>query len=341
MNVLVHPGFDAFYCSFYLQGIAEVFGPWAIRYGRDGFPEFRQPHSLAFLVPPAGRKAFIDAQDSSEINERALRWCDVYAKANVDPARLPGEAGRKILAIGPSFGVRWWGAARAARHAVANYFKSRSELGGGRGPREHFANYWRQYRYRLPLAAYAPGRSMDDYAFFLSALWRDEDECNRFRANFIEACRSVPGIRFEGGFAPGRVSAPPKFEPFLVDRRYALAEYLEKTKASIAAFNTPAVYGCLGWKLAEYLALGKAIITTPLGRSLPAPLVHGVHAHFVDGSIDEITGALVLLARDADYRHGLESHAREYFLEHLAPARCIERIERRVNGGEDAANAAH
>ena len=52
--------------------------------------------------------------------------------------------------------------------------------------------------------------------------------------------------------------------------------------------NTPGVSGCLGWKLGEYLALGKAIISTPIQRQLLADLEHGTHIHVVDGSEDSM-----------------------------------------------------
>jgi len=328
-HIVVRPDFDAYYCSYYLAGIAEVFGCGAIRFGRGDFPNSLQAHSLAFLVQPQGFKVFIDTQDSSAIHEDALDWCDVYAKINVDASSLTGAARSKVTAIGPSFAVRIWGPLRAAGLAVDNFLKSRTVLSGRGSRREHFANYWRQYHYRLPLSALQPGRSEGDYVFFLTSLWRGELDgapCNEFRANFIRACRDMAGIRFEGGFAPRPAGYAPGFEDLMVGRRYAFPEYLTKVKRSVVVFSTPAVYRCHGWKLGEYLALGKAIISTPLSRELPAPLEHGTHAHFVDGSIGGIEEAVRLLVEDGDYRRRLERNAREYFERYLAPARCIERI---------------
>ena len=328
MNVVIDPYLDAYYCSFYLAGIAEVFGPRAVRFSHDGIPDMPRPHSMALVLEPGGRRIVIDTQDSAACYGDALSWCDVYAKINVDPAEHGDEARKKVLAIGPSFGIRHWGLAQAVRHAVGRYGKCRSEFDGYRSRREYFANYWRQYHYRLPLAAYAPEPSRGNYVFFVSALWKQERECNEYRANFIAAARSAPGLEFEGGFAPRRPDDIRGFETLAVKRRYALDEYLVRLKRSLVAFNTPAVYGCLGWKLAEYLALGKAIISTRLNRSLAAPLEHGRHIHFVDGSFDEIKEAVKLLSGDDAYRRQLESNAREYFLEYCAPARCIERIVR-------------
>jgi glycosyltransferase involved in cell wall biosynthesis len=235
--------------------------------------------------------------------------------------------------MGPSFGIRIWGPATWATLAAANYVRRLPEFGGIGGSREHFANYWRQYHYRLPIEAYTHERSRGDYIFFLSPVWKQEPRCNEYRASFIKACRSLRGVAFEGGFAPRRKGDVRGFEDFAVERRYPLPDYIAKLKRSLVAFNTPAVYGCLGWKLAEYLALGKAIISTPLGRALPAPLEHGRHIHFVDGSFDEIARAIELISSDGAYRRELENNAREYFLRHLAPAKCIERIVARAAGG--------
>jgi glycosyltransferase involved in cell wall biosynthesis len=118
-----------------------------------------------------------------------------------------------------------------------------------------------------------------------------------------------------------------------MSQRIPFSEYIEKTKKSAVAFNTPAVHGCLGWKLAEFLALGKAIISTEVGRILPAPFVHGEHVHFVDGSETSIREAVTRITSDDIYRAKLESGAREYYEAYLAPGKVIERImHAAVNG---------
>ncbi len=83
------------------------------------------------------------------------------------------------------------------------------------------------------------------------------------------------------------ISAYNFFVDFTMASRIPFTEYMTKLKSSLVIFNTPAVFGCHGWKLAEFRALGKAIISTPLTRELPSPLEHGTHVHFVDGSIDQ------------------------------------------------------
>ena len=111
-----------------------------------------------------------------------------------------------------------------------------------------------------------------------------------------------------------------------LDDRLDLGTYIERVQRSAFVFNSPAVHGCLGWKLGEYLALGKAILSTPLSRSLPAPLEHGVHAHFVDDDVDSIRAGVELLLNDESYRSRLERGAGQWYQTHLAPARVAERL---------------
>lgn len=326
MRIFIKPDVNAFYCSYYIEGLRELFGERSISYSAGGFPGSRQLHSMLMRAEPDGPRVIIDTRDTSAVYDEALDWCDVYAKVNPAIEGYPEDETGKVLPIGPSFALRIWDLARAALLAVSNCMRSRRLLRGYGDYREHFADYWRQYHYRLPLEEYAPSASSDGYVFFLSSFWRDDPACNESRAAFIESCMSDSTIEFEGGFAPRPPGVLGKYEPLAAGRRYPLEEYIEKTVRSAVTFNTPAVDGCLGWKLAEYLALGKAVISTPIQRKMPARLISGTHIHFVDGSRESLAAALELLVQNRDYRENLERNARAYFLEHLAPRRCIERI---------------
>ncbi|MCB1037592.1 MAG: hypothetical protein KDD47_27420, partial [Acidobacteria bacterium] len=249
-EVHLYPAFNALYYSFYAEGLRRVVGPGRIRLTASGFPDLGS-HGLALrLVGREERRIFISASDGPGLNAEALAWCDLFVKVNLDPAQVPAHAAHKVMAPGPSFPVRAWGPAAAAFAAAGSFVAAR-----GRVPsvREHFANYRRQYRYRLEEEAYRPGESEGDYVFFLSTLWRSEPETNRLRSLFVQAASGRSGLRFEGGFAPRRGAPVPGFEEETAPRRVSIAEYVEKTKRSCAVFNTPAVSGCHGWKLGEFL----------------------------------------------------------------------------------------
>ncbi|HKI87076.1 MAG TPA: hypothetical protein VKA53_10060 [Thermoanaerobaculia bacterium] len=323
MKTEVSPSFDALYYSFYDLGLRRVIGRHSLRYTAKGFPVLGH-HGLAFRRASDGARVFISASDGSALNQTALDWCDLYAKINVDSAVTAADPqGGKVVPIGPSFAVRAWAPLGATLLSLARLARGRRLIGD---PAEHLKNYVRQWRHRLPEAAYRPGRSQPDYAFFMASLWKKEGAINEARANFLRAARRAPGLTFEGGFAPRAGGDVPGFEDLTAESRLPLKEYVARMKRSVVAFNTPAVSHCLGWKLAEFLALGKAIISTPLARELPAPLEHGRHVHYVDGSEGEVREALEILRRDHAYRAKLEQNARGYYETHLEPEAVIERL---------------
>jgi len=336
-NVVLNPAFDIFYNSFYLHGLIELFGASRIEYSSRSFPPLSSG-CLAMLVRGARElRVVIDPYDGAVItnyNRSGLEWCDVYAKVNLARTLVPDDQRHKCLPIGPSFPIRLWGPMGSAWMAARSYRPSvdyAPRLQGINNSREHFANYSRQYRHALPLQSFVRGRTRDGYVYFLSSLWREEEApgTNEYRARFIECCKANPAVVFEGGLVssePGTSRASGRFADCMAPGRVPLQEWLEKTQSSSIVFNTPAVWSCHGFKLAEFLALGKAIISTPLARELPAPLVHGEHIHYVDGSVESIRTAVDLLLSDRAYRHHLEQNAGEYYQRVLSPTRTISRM---------------
>jgi glycosyltransferase involved in cell wall biosynthesis len=249
---------------------------------------------------------------------------------NHDPSLLRNGETERVVPLGPSFGVRDWG---GLLHTCQDMWRI---LRGGGGVfatdgSRHGAIWWtrnsrKQFLDRLPESRYQPGTADPGYVFFASWAWKQHDAPNRSRARFMRACRTLPDIRFEGGFAPRRRNDIPDIDDLMAHRIYPFSDWLARTRRSVVAFNTPAVHECLGWKLGEFLALGKAILSLPLTRQMPSPLVHGENVHFVDDNQDAMVDAIALLARDRQYRSRLERAARSYYLAELAPERAIRRL---------------
>jgi hypothetical protein len=327
-SVVIHPGFNASYYSFYIQGLIETFGESNIRFSAREFPELPTEWLSWIYNGERQIRIAIDAYDGQITLPQyaAMDWCDVFGKVNLRSHLVFKEHIQKCLAIGPSFGIRTWPVARTLWLSLKNY---RLGTRGFVESREHFGNYWRQYRYRLGLDHFTPGPSLDNYVFCVSSLWSENQapRTNELRAAFMNCCKTLEGITFEGGFIPttnpGRAA---RYQDQIVAKRYPYTEWLEKTKRSALVFNNPAVWQCHGWKLGEYLALGKAIVSSPLVNDLPAPLVHGEQMHYVDGSENSLKDAIQLIVGDRKYRQHLERNARQYFETYLTPRRVIERL---------------
>ncbi len=337
-TVEVHPYFASFHQSFFLEGLRSVFGPANIIYSARRFPAFKRSGFLKFIVRgETERRFFVDEWDSPTYEEGGLAWCDVYAKRNIDPARMPHQHAGRVVPAGPTFPLRFAAPLPAAYSAVQTWLLAAMRAGtrynGYARSKEHFAGWYRQWSYGLPESVYEPGVSRPDYVFFSSSIWKEDGETNQTRALFIEACQSVDGVTLEGGFTPRSAGAVHGYEHLTVGRRYTHQEFIEKTRVSAVAFNNPAVERAFSWRLGESLALGKAIISTPLERLVPAPLVHGEHIHFVEPSRDAMKDAIEKICRDDAYRHRLEQNARQYYLEHVAPSAAVRRVLAAAEGG--------
>lgn len=324
----VYPAFNARYYSVYIEGLRRLLGPSNVRYTAEGFPSFG-PECLAFRVENSSEtRVYLHSDDMPELDPDGLRWSDIFGKVNLKPDLVPHEYQPKVLALGPMFPVRVWNRFAAEARAVANYVLS----GGASDPlRSHIANFRGQYHSRFPESEYHPGKSDPDYVFFNGALWERESEANTVRARFIQAAQQIDAVRFEGGLTPrrtrqgARVFDPSEYQQYL-SQRYSPRDYLEKTKESVVAFNNPAYRDCHSWRLAEYMALGKAIVSTPIIRALPLPLEHGHHVHYVDGSVESIEEAIRQIRADNQYRLSLEYNARRYYETYLAPERVVRRV---------------
>jgi hypothetical protein len=322
----IDPRFAPEHAAYYLSGLMNLYGLSDFPWSRAGFPTaYCDTKPLAFVVRRGSEQCniFIAADDMPELDGIALEWADVYGKVNLDPTLVPSTGADKVIPIGPSHALRLWSPGASLRMAW------RTARAGGQivSTREHYRRFWLQTSRRLEHAAYEPGRSEDAYTFYNGWLWAKHPEANGPRADFMRACKALaPDVEFEGGFTPRRRDDVPEYFDVVADRHYTLPEYLERIRRATVVFNNPAAHHCLGWKLAEFLRLGKAIITLPLSREMPAPLVHGEHAHVVDGSLDSIQRAVRTITADPSYRLRLEQGARRYYLAYLTPERVIERL---------------
>ena len=163
--------------------------------------------------------------------------------------------------------------------------------------------------------------------FFISSIWKKELQTNTNRLNYIKACKTNSKIIFEGGFAPRKDGDNLGFEAFLTPNRFDLKSYFYKTKKSEFVFNTPAVLSCHGWKLGEFLAMGKAIISTNHKNILPSPLHNDIHVIYVDeNSFEDYSEKINCLINNSEKRIELETNAFIYFKEYLEPKAVITKI---------------
>ncbi len=318
----VHPAVSPRYYGFYLQGFAEAFG-WRVRLSTKAFPALGDPKAGLAAILPGGQRVFVAANDFAFVAPQVLAWADVVGQVNVDPdAARPGN----VLPLGPSFGTPW-----ASPASLTGFVVRSGAMTAPRRVPAMLRDYLRHQSDREPLSSYQPRPSdAADPIYLLANLWPNASEANLRRLRFLRAAASARVVRVEGGFH-STAGLPAEFGAYRVPRPVPHREYLERTARSPLVFNTPAVHGCLGWKLGEFLALGKAIVSTPLGRVMPGEFAPGVHYHLAEDDEDSLRDAVARVLGDDAYRRTLERNARQYWEDYLAPAAVAGRIVQAAN----------
>lgn len=333
------------YGSFYMFGLKQLFGSHCITYHKKPFralPDLGNDMRFIIIKDEGQIKYFLHLNDSYKIKEQDYEWCDIYGCVNANFMHYPHIQYPKLVSLVPSFAVQCDKTLfQVATDSIVrlvqifpyvwnrvewNKYTQRQECNHIRNVK-HFISYrYKVLRDRLPMSAYSHNvTSKDNYVFFLSTLWqsdewnKNDEGVNLRRAHFIRASKSVEGCQFEGGLLGDDSSSNEKFTDVVTMQRVAFPDWIEKTKRSALVFNTPAFWDCHGWKLGEYLALGKCIVSTKLSNDLPFPLEHGVNIHYVESTEESMREAIEYILAHPDYRHKLEQGAKEYWEKYGTP----------------------
>lgn len=345
-QIIIDPRSSYSYGSFYVLGLEKLVGKSNISYNMKPFVKLSDlGNDLRFVVYNDKVKTnyFIHLNDPYHIDEENYNWCDVYGCVNANYEHYPKYQYPKLISLAPSFAIRkdksiliCMKDALYMFFLTFNYvlnkeewnkYTQQVECSKWINIKRFFLRRIKTWTNRLPLSSYEnTTSSKDDYVFFLSTLWysntwnKNDEGVNLRRAYFIRACQKILGNKFEGGLhGDSSLSSIELFSDILCHNRVSFSLWIEKTKQSALVFNTPAFWDCHGWKLGEYLALGKCIVSTQLSNDLPYPLEHGVNVHFVENSETAMKEAIEYILSHPDYRHKLEQGAREYWNKYGTP----------------------
>jgi hypothetical protein len=346
LKVFIDPSNRIKYSSYYIKGLEDFFGKKNISFSSKYFNDLNRKteshsfdHYMAFVIvkDKTIKKIIIDFRDKITIKQNAYKWCDKYAKINFNKSLTEDQYLEKIISIPPGFGIKLWGFWKTSYYSILNLV--RCKLSPLESIKIHFMDYYGMYFRRTYIENYYKNKSgylkwktaglNNTYIFFISTLWQ-HDNCvtgtNVLRKKFIDLCKMNEKIEFEGGFY-SNASHPQynEYKDIIFLDRYSIDEYIKKTKLSSFVFNTPAVFNCHGWKLGEYLAMGKAIISTPISNEMPEELIHGKNIHIVNNN-DELEEAINLLVNDEEYRKNLEMGTNSYYEKYASPKNVIKYI---------------
>jgi len=173
-------------------------------------------------------------------------------------------------------------------------------------------------------------------AIFMARTWDPEEvpplpcdavrEMNDLRAACIRLLRNRFGERFFGGFERSAYALK-HYPDCVVDTRVSTRRrhYLRRVRAYSICVATTGLWDSIGWKFAEYVALGKAIVCEPMKFELPGPIAAG--RNFLEFTTPEACAARVAgLLEGREARSRMMANNARYFAEFGAPHAVVGRV---------------
>jgi hypothetical protein len=157
-----------------------------------------------------------------------------------------------------------------------------------------------------------------------SAQERDErTRINTMRAECIQLLRKELGPYFYGGFVRTRHAIAHYPSLLLPDHSFsAKPQYLAALRSFPICIATTGLYGSIGWKLAEYVAFSKAIVSERLNYTVPGPFRHGTH-YLEFSSPEQCVHNAVTLMSDHALRCSLILNNAHYYNDFVRPDSMI------------------
>jgi hypothetical protein len=264
-----------------------------------------------------GQRVIYDENDShsppTEV-ERQLSSVDHYFKRNYDAAYLqPWPEHVRVWPLGLNYVVTsprnaWYWGTRPfdSRRLLEAAARGASGIARLAGMRDHRFLGTKDFEW-LPVP------SSTETVLFMTQAWettrphsdyviKDRTRINEMRAACIRAARREFGSRFYGGFAATEF-AKSQYGDCIVPEGEGTktAEVLRRSRDAAVCVTTRGLHGAIGWKLAEYVASSRAIVSEHIDATIPGGFSEGVH--YLDfTTVDEFVAAVDRLLSDQRLR---------------------------------------
>jgi hypothetical protein len=189
---------------------------------------------------------------------------------------------------------------------------------------------------RLQSMESLPSPDQDPRVLFMTRVW-DPDlledqsqrdvirDLNESRAMCVRVLRNAWGARFSGGLAREPYALHHFGDAVVDDNRLTNKRlYLDLVREHPICVATTGLNGSIGWKLGEYVAFSRAIVSEPLLYEIPGPFTAG--PNYLEFTTPEnLLQAVGTLADDRSRRADMMSRNREYYLNFVRPDALVMR----------------
>jgi hypothetical protein len=345
----VSPRHDALGLSSFVAGLGALAQSAEIRLSLAPLRAERvEPHVIHLQVEDlrSGRTRRI----AYEVFDRADRFdlptlagVDVYFKQTLDSDlldELPGTLRGRVRPGGLTFGTRLAGTRMLGAQSVFAAFLAQVMSLGPAGL-AGIAKRRLRDAYDIASALHVSEweRSPEDLltgdVVFQSRLWppaqgvvEDRQAVNRGRVEVVRALRAAFGGEDRVGLIRTEFAATEAPEALLA-RKVTRREYATQLKTSLISVNTHGLDGSPGFKIAESLAAGAAIVSQPFRFELPEPLLPEVH-YLAFEEPDECVVQCRRLLEDPDLAERMRHTNLMYYWRYVRPENHVRNLLNRA-----------
>lgn len=286
------------------------------------------------------KRVVFDLHDkSSRFIEPRLERCDVYFKRSYyrqDIEQLAPHLGSKVQPLGLSFSCRSRSDESAILRAIGyyatHYFNIRRPLQSAKWL--YFLAYLIkecQVSPRITDFEGSPDQALLPVVFFQTRVWsdqgtnRDSAEVNEKRVAVIRALKRSLGPQFMGGLVPDEF-ARKHFPDCLTSLPTNRKKFVKLSQQCLIGVYTRGLHHSVAWKMPEYLAAAKCIVSEPLRNELPVPLESGRN-YLEFTSPQECVSACKRLLNDPLLSDSMRKANHAYYMTEIEPStrllRCL------------------
>lgn len=152
----------------------------------------------------------------------------------------------------------------------------------------------------------------------------DPKELNKLNDNRADTIRALKD-EFKGDFVGGLEStdfAKKYYPDCLTDNNFNRREYFKLVRKCLITINSTGLHNSSPWKLAEYIAASRCIISEPLIYDLPTPLIDGKN-YFVFRTPNECIQLCKKILEDKNLAQTMREHNFRYYQDEIKPSALI------------------
>jgi hypothetical protein len=297
-------------------------------------PQHLRDARLAHLlvVVNGSVKLYYDNHDSDEIDCDVAEGVDSYFKRSYSRPRIPDSVTSKVFPLGLNYAIYpdCFDALESAR--VRAFAQGSSPLNA---PDSRGMPLFRPTPANMHSA---PVETLPPKVLFMTRAWDPSDRADRSdekvrerirvnetRASCLEALRREFGDDFLGGFERTDYAVRNYRELLLPDDEISLKQnYVKLLGAYPICVSTTGLHRSIPWKMGEYVAFSKAIVSERLSYELPGDFEEGQNFLGFDTAEECVDAARKLFA-DGDLRGQIMKNNFNYYLKYVEPSHEIQR----------------